>query len=124
MDYELCKKLKDAGFPQKFDVGKTFFSDTNATFGNVNNLTDGSDKINIPRLSELIEACGDGFEWLGLYKAEPYGYKDDEFFNKDKWVCGKWEDPGCSEGSYFIEETFGSTPEEAVANLWLELNKK
>lgn len=104
MDYELAKQLREAGFQNtKY---KTIIECMRIS------------------LSELIEACGDGFEWLGLYKAEPYGYKDDEFFNKDKWVCGKWEDSGCSEGSYFIEETFGSTPEEAVAKLWLELNKK
>lgn len=58
-------------------------------------------------LSELIEACGDRF--VSLDKVEdPKG-----------WSCsyedleGGIEDVGCF-----------NTPEEAVANLWLELNKK
>ena len=118
MDYELCKKLKEAGFPIN---GSGDFLERSIEIDESGIITTNS--VYVPTLSELIEACGDKFEWLGLYKAEPYGYKDDEFFNRDKWVCGKWEDSGCSEGSYFIEETFGSTPEEAVANLWLELYK-
>lgn len=52
----------------------------------------------IPTLSELIEACGDSFE--ELTKIE------------NNWVVT---------GGY--QEGKGSTPEEAVANLWLELNK-
>lgn len=51
-------------------------------------------------LSELIEACGDGFK--KLYKSE-----------KDEWFAGNFD---------FME--IGSTAEEAVANLFFKLNKK
>ena len=58
-------------------------------------------KLASPTLSELIEACGDDF--LNLYKT------------KDKWNCvHPLEDN---------DDCCGSTPEEAVAHLWLELNK-
>ncbi len=64
----------------------------------------------VPTLSELIEACGEKFE---------------ELINlKDKWICyggGKDIIKGVEQWHAFGE---GSTPEEAVANLWLELNKK
>ena len=59
-----------------------------------------------PSLSELIEACGDLF--LGLRNE-----------------TGFWSATGFPEGNrkaWFTEN--GKTPEEAVANLWLELNKK
>lgn len=52
-------------------------------------------------LSELIEACGGSFEYLKRYKAD-----------------GVWEAGGLN------GEGEGSTPEIAVSNLWLSLNKK
>ncbi len=90
IEYELAKKLKDAGFPQdgyfdyEFDLAR-------------------------PTLSELIEACGDRFHSLLRYVPQvdeidliwrAYGYDDDQITAR------------------------GKIPEEAVANLWLELNKK
>lgn len=59
------------------------------------------DWITMPTLSELIEACGDRFDNLrriydGSFAAESIGK----------------------------EPQGGDTPEEAVANLWLLLNKK
>ena len=58
----------------------------------------------IPTLSKLIEACGDRFEYVRRCE-------DGEF------VAGT-----------YIEakplEKGGSTPEEAVIKLWLEINKK
>jgi hypothetical protein len=49
MDYKLARKLRDAGFPQKapgyFDV---------PSLGE-------APPVKFPTLSELIEACGDGF---------------------------------------------------------------
>lgn len=55
-----------------------------------------------PILEELIDACGDDFKWL---------QKGDGW-----WEC-------CGETESFDNET-GSTPTEAVANLWLALNSK
>ncbi len=98
MNYELAKELKDAGFPQK-EKGTLLFKEGIR-------LTDTQEYWNensayAPTLSELIEACGDGFIQLERLP--------------DRWMC------------YFINDrgwTEGKTPEEAVARLWLALNKK
>lgn len=58
--------------------------------------------IGPPSLSELIEACGDKFGML------------EKIYDKNQWHCR----PCTGKCMYF------STPEEAVARLWLELNKK
>ena len=58
-----------------------------------------------PTLSELIEACGDKF-WR-LQQLTKMG------------DCQHW----MAEGAGIIEE-HGHTPEEAVVNLWLKLNKR
>ena len=50
-----------------------------------------------PTLSQLIEACGESFANLAAHK-------------KDEWDCN-WG------------AAIGATPEEAVARLWLVLNK-
>jgi len=99
MNYDLVKKLKDAGFPLKIGEPRDF-------------LIDGT-PILLPALSELIEACGD---YISLWKSH---------FDK-RWHCAKGETG--YEDTYVDNdgnEVFtGSTPEEAVAELWLELNKK
>ncbi len=59
-----------------------------------------------PALSELIEACGAEFKEL---MRVPHPHLD-----KNPWYCRGWE----------TEIFEGSTPEEAVANLWLALNNK
>ena len=60
----------------------------------------------LPSLSELIEACGEGFEELVRFK--------------DKNAIGaKW---GAFTNPKIVSR--GNTPEEAVARLWLGLNKK
>ena len=70
---------------------------------------------NLPTLSELIEACGRDFDRIELNK----DYVHPEY---DKWTC---------DGLVRIKPNHqttlrfeGKTPEEAVAKLWLELNKK
>lgn len=97
MNYELVKQLKDAGFPIKF-------SDIH-----VSSLEKPSGAMwQEPTLSELIEACGKGFIALE--------YNQDV---NEKW---KWEAEAWKEDNLISTGPF-STPEEAVANLWLELNK-
>ena len=59
--------------------------------------------IDFPTLSELIEACGDDFFQLTKGSNQWYAENDD------------------GEGNIPIQS--GSTPEEAVVKLWLELNK-
>ena len=93
MNYELCKKLKEAGFPfKKHHLGILHL--------------DVTTPANYPTLSELIEACGEEFRDLrrikeGLWDA--WGGKQERYEHNYKYVEG-------------------STSEEAVANLWLKLN--
>lgn len=103
MTYELAKKLKETGFEQRFDIGRLFFSEKFAKFGNIENIIDKSDKIAIPLLSELIDACGEGDFMLTWHK------------DKKLWLSSINTPDIIGEGS---------TPEEAVAHLWLALNKK
>jgi len=100
MTYELCKQLKEAGFPKHKcpDIGMDEI---------VCGMCGGG--IN-PTLSELIEACGERF-WklekrLTCWRAMSMMLSDKKDGN-DGLI-------GCEEFS----------PEEAVAKLWLELNKK
>ena len=103
MDYLLAKQLKDAGFPQKeFSFNQPFTG--NGWPGDVR----PADYPYNPTLEELIEACGDELRYLenderksATWKAYPRHYKADN--PKD----------------YHL----GSTPTEAVAKLWLALNK-
>ena len=105
LDYRICKKLKEIGFPQEpSDVchcyavsgaGTVYVEGVRAEFlGRPNGF------VHIPNLSELIEACGDGF----------------------------WSLNRTLEGTWFVEamdwcETVpGNTAEEAVANLYLALH--
>lgn len=112
MTYELAKQLKNAGFPQVFDVGKKFYAEKDAKFGNIQNILLTDDKISIPSLSELIEACGDGFRDLCFHP--------DGFFISDgskKWNTNR-------DDLWHCELPPSTSPEEAVANLYLQINSK
>ena len=98
IDYKLAKELKDAGFPQHQPCGSECY---------------------IPSLSELIEACGDDFENLVRTDEKNLGvwfraYMTEDAFDELGIPCVR--DCDGFEG--------GDTPEESVARLWLELNKK
>lgn len=59
----------------------------------------------VPTLEELIEACGEiKFTLSGGYGDDWWAHKNE---NEESQIIGR-----------------GSTPVEAVANLWLALNKK
>lgn len=97
MDYELNKKLKDAGFPN------------NGRWGGV---------WNIPSLSELIEACGDDFS--SLYKNQDKWIATSRpTANLSKETLEKIKNGGGGYGWIQFEE---KTPEIAVANLYLKLS--
>lgn len=104
MNYELAKELKEAGFPQKqpyyYDPKK--YTDEEA----VRAILDGKDiaDVYIPTLEELIEACGENLYSLYRHHNEWQAHS-----NSDQWDT---------------EIENGKTPTEAVANLWLALNKK
>ena len=103
MQYELAKKLKDAGFPNA-DKRCSYCIEIDQPKCNVcEDRTIG--------LSELIEACGEQ-KSLGLernYGGMWTAYKDTQLWND---VDG------------YKYQARGTTPEEAVAKLWLDLNKK
>ena len=95
MEHELAKQLKEAGFPQNEE-------ELTCKCGYTNCEIHDYERVYIPILSELIEACGKGnvfelFEESDSWKA---------VVNYPK-----------------IEFERGKTPEEAVAMLWLKLNE-
>lgn len=99
MNYELAKQLKDAGFPlKKLEV------EVKREPVIVNR-----ESIYFPTLSELIKACGKDFEQL-IYNPI-----------NSIWAAGSYPK---SKEETIGEGGFGKTPEEAVAKLYIELNKK
>lgn len=127
MNYELAKKLYDAGFPGirtwtthnyvgdfQTQIDCTQCGDSVKLQGGTlitgynMDCPKGEAKYSIPTLSELIKACGDRFNSLS---------------KQSKWTSEDMEWIAC-EGSGNSKSGIGSTPEEAVAYLYLELNKK
>ena len=93
MTYELCKKLKEAGFPQQVSCN-------HHAAQNCSCYEDWR-----PTLSELIEACGERFKSLWRHTG------------------GTWTAEYGTRRIAPRRRCDGSTPEEAVACLWLALNK-
>ncbi len=108
MKYELAKELKDAGFPQSEEC-KKLHTPICGNFDNPDPECTTEGRPCEPTLSELIEACGDGVFELKRRHNEVL-----------EWV---W-DAGINHNGKFFIELGGVAPEEAVANLWLALNKK
>lgn len=114
MTSELVQKLKDNGFVFEHYV-PVLGEDIN---GNPVELEEYVvDRF--PTLSELIEACGENLSIM----------KKGLFMGKHGWVVGQLtfnEVTNSEEMNPFMWHlhAFGNTPEEAVANLWLALNKK
>jgi hypothetical protein len=96
MTYELAKELKEAGFPYKHGgaVVHTAACERRETFM--------CDAIYAPSIEEPIDACGEQFRIMGK-SLEWYA---NGFKHPDNYTAG------------------GSTSAEAVARLWLTLNKK
>ncbi len=67
-------------------------------------IPNGTEEVFIPTISELIEACGDRFKPLARYG--------------DDWCTDL-----CVGDKFERWASKGKTPEEAVAKLWLALNK-
>ncbi len=101
IDYNLAKQLKDAGFPQH-------------SLCNNECMTEGDVGIDmcIPTLSELIEACGEKFKTLE--RPEKLG----------EWIATKRNEFKDNKNVGAAFGMYGKSPEEAVANLLLALNKK
>ena len=106
MNYELAKKLKDAGFQFNSYV-PVLANDINGNPIEIEeNVVD-----RFPTLSELIEACGEEFKHLGRF--------EQEISNSSPSHYTVWYVVG-----HTIPKVEAKTPKEAVANLWLRLNKK
>ena len=111
LSYELCLKLKEAGFPQdtEFDLLWMGTQDGRKKYekhpkGSVYH-EDCIVVATLPTLEELIESCGKDFNSLSLLQ-------------DGNWLAMyidniKLENPDIS--------CYGKTPEEAVANLWIQL---
>ena len=99
MNYKLALKLKEAGFPQD----RTNQIKECGGWGGIG----GDEDVINPTLSELIKACGNRFAMLAI--------------GQGKWYARA--DQTCDECAFDEPIAYGETPEEAVANLWLALNK-
>lgn len=113
MNYELDKRLKDAGFPQE-GVREPFCTECKEPAGYVKDFGHKKEYVKVPSLSELIAACGEEFYDLtraidGTFHAMSWGE------DRTDLGGGKCE-PGCCG-----KVGKGATPEEAVAHLWLAL---
>lgn len=110
MNYETAKKLKEAGYSQ------TMRSGTIVTDGLLYEDNEGPhmDNAYAPTLSELIEACPK------IHPQEGYIFNFNLNWYEGRWYAEYEFTDGWCEG----EGGTGSTPEIAVANLWLAINKK
>lgn len=124
MDYELAKKLKDAGFPQEIQkerivwytaqgnevvIDKEMVGDVLSDAKVSIHKSQSRDDVYIPSLSELLDACpNDGTQLIkgvgGNYHAE---FMDHSVMPYKR--------------THLI--TNCATPEIAIAKLWLELKK-
>lgn len=104
ISYKLAKQLKDAGFPQKI------YRFAAVTKQDKDNIKAAKEGLRMPTLLELVEACGDETVRLIKYTS--------------RLIDTEYERDHQCEAICKNKIGFGSTLEEAVASLYLELNKK
>lgn len=118
LDYELCKKLKDCGFPQDHVVlmkSCPHYAVSNKKYPKGDYTRSCGCFLVRPTLSELIEAC-------------PKNYKKEDYFDGDFTLKWWGDDMGWhvgyeqSDGWYEGAEGEGKTPEEAVADLFIKIH--
>ena len=105
IDFELSKELKEAGYPQERQKYMPELDGINIYFEG--NQEDPTGSFKIPTLSELIDACGERF--YALTKA------------RDGWMTQGFNNDEGDPANMIIKRS--DTPEEAVARLWIALNK-
>ena len=114
MTYETAEKLKNAGYPQGYPI--------ECPCGNCEGDLDGycghgkEDAVYYPSLSELIEMCGFIYTGMDSFKLELMPLGAGWRASANKAVC-------YTENDSIKTTDFHLTSEEAVANLWLKLNK-
>ena len=117
LSYETAKKLKEAGFPQSTNIYKNECYVEKVSYANLftamaHTLTiqgKETEVIVTPTLEELIEACGNVINF-SVHKL------------RDCWWAGSSDRDRIQEDELPSGE--GSTPSEAVANLWLVLHSR
>lgn len=116
LSYETALKLKNTGFPQgkgyiylsiKGNAYHSAFTKLIYCKSNPNKQYPNNEWLYAPTLSELIEVCGDKFGMLLRLPGSDMGFAS--------WLA---------QSAYDNFTGKGSTPEEAVANLWLQLHNK
>jgi hypothetical protein len=112
MDYELARQLKEAGFPIKKANGAEEADFIAKNYGIVSMAVIDSVLYKLPTLTELIEACGEGFFAISHW---PEG-----------WTAEGGPIIGDGNKNWTAQIQCKNLPsaEEAVAKLWIALNKK
>lgn len=121
MDYKLAKELKDAGFPQSSSP------DADVVYDIICAGTPDIDYVDpcfAPTLSELMGAFQGRYKYIGaLINDAQILLRKSISASGIIYIAsldGAWESPEIEQEWRFV----CSTPEEAVARLWLALNKK
>lgn len=99
MNHRLAKQLKKAGFPQKDEPSGVVSSPAKEMLGDLLVTVTKTEKVYLPTLEELISECGGDAKMLLDMGGGSWAYAID----------------GKGEG--------GKTPREAVAKLYIALNK-
>lgn len=107
MNYEIAKKLKDAGLKIPPDNSDKYWLKLEDDPAKLCDNPEHADRCPTFTLSELIEACGDKFN--ALY------FRPDSL---EKWMAESLNQNG------ELTVVLSSTPEIAVADLWLKLHGK
>ncbi len=125
LNYELCKKLKEVGFPQDKSEKSYCTQPDNETHtlmnvqnpqGRLNLLAAGYEIISCPNLSELIGECHKlADNDFHLEAMNDNWHAGSCHFSDDKLPNEKWKQ--------YDGWTNGKTPEEAVMKLCLEMLK-
>jgi hypothetical protein len=105
--FEIAKRLKSAGFPQRFTAGSAFDEQGLAVQPNGERPWKAKDAdVSVPTLNELIKACGEKFGGL------------------ERILDGTRNRFRAYTQAPDIPSAYADTPEEAVARLWLLLNRQ
>jgi len=103
MNFQLAKQLKDAGFPQSHYHGYEMLYGPKYSSTGMPVIESEKHQAMAPKLEELINMCGKKFGNLALH------------------VGKQWIAEPAYEISMDVPEGAGTTPEDAVARLWLNL---
>ncbi len=114
INYDLARKLRDAGFPQdQQDLCDVWLDDSQGVWTREFKNTMPVSACLVPTLAQLIAACGEGFG--GLWRSGGKGWTCANPIWNGNWA-GSEDEPDNALAFQSI------TPEEAVAHLWLAIN--